>query len=204
MILLIDNFDSFVHNLARYFRQLGCETVVERNDQLHRNKIQQMNPAAIVISPGPCTPSEAGYSVDAVRDFSPSIPILGVCLGHQAIVQAFGGEVVKSNQPMHGRSSEITQEGGSIFTGLPPRFTVGRYHSLVAARKSLPNCLQVTAWLDDGTVMAIQHHSLPVTGVQFHPESILTQHGYQMLGNFCRQAGMHIDDTTLENASMLT
>jgi anthranilate synthase/aminodeoxychorismate synthase-like glutamine amidotransferase len=203
MILVIDNYDSFVHNLARYFRQLGCETVVRRNDELDRQTVEALNPEAIVISPGPCSPDEAGYSVDAVRDFHQTIPILGVCLGHQAIVQAFGGEVIKSGQPMHGRHSEIIQEAGDIFEGLPQRIQVGRYHSLIAAEKTLPDCLEVLARLDDGTIMAIQHRKFPVTGVQFHPESVLTIHGYRMLANFCSQAGIDIDLSQNLDGSLL-
>ena len=190
MILVIDNYDSFVHNLARYFRQLGCETVTIRNDKVDRALIEEMSPQGIVISPGPCSPDEAGYSVDCVKDFADSIPILGVCLGHQSIVQAFGGEVVRSGQPMHGRQSEVHQSGGSFFENVPNSFLVGRYHSLIAKVNSMPDCLEVTARLDDGTVMAVQHRDRPVIGVQFHPESILTQHGYQMLANFCTLAGI--------------
>ena len=190
MILVIDNYDSFVHNLARYFRQLGCETWTLRNDEVNRSVVAEIAPRAIVISPGPCSPDEAGYSVDCVRDFADSIPILGVCLGHQAIIQAFGGEVVRSGQPMHGRQSEVQQEGGAFFENVPPSFLIGRYHSLIAKSKSLPACLDVTAKLEDGTIMAVQHRTRPVIGVQFHPESILTEHGYQMLANFCSMAGI--------------
>ena len=190
MILVIDNYDSFVHNLARYFRQLGCETMTMRNDKVNRAMIEEMSPQGIVISPGPCSPDEAGYSVDSVKDFAGSIPILGVCLGHQAIVQAFGGEVIRSGQPMHGRQSEVNQSGGAFFENVPPSFSVGRYHSLIANSNSMPECLEVIARLDDGTVMAVQHRTHPVVGVQFHPESILTQHGYQMLANFCSIAGI--------------
>ena len=189
MILVIDNYDSFVHNLARYFRQLGCETKTIRNDEVTKNLVQEIAPQAIVISPGPCAPDDAGYSVQCVRDFAEKLPILGVCLGHQAIVQAFDGRVVRSGQPMHGRSSSIRHFGGPFFESIPNSFRIGRYHSLIAEAKMFPDCLEVTAKLEDGTIMAVQHRSLPVVGVQFHPESILTEHGYQMLANFCFMAG---------------
>lgn len=197
MILVIDNYDSFVHNLARYFRQLGCETVTMRNDEVNRAVVEELAPEAIVISPGPCSPDEAGYSVDCVRDFADSIPILGVCLGHQAIVQAFDGEVIRSGQPMHGRQSEVNHGGAAFFENVPPTFKVGRYHSLIAKSSKLPKCLEVIAKLDEGTIMAVQHQSRPVIGVQFHPESILTQHGYQMLANFCSIAGIGSAATVL-------
>ncbi len=190
MILVIDNYDSFVHNLARYFRQLGCETKTLRNDEVDRKVVASISPQAIVISPGPCSPDEAGYSVRCVKDFADTIPILGVCLGHQAIVQAFGGDVIRSGQPMHGRQSEVNHEGGDFFENVPRSFNVGRYHSLIAKSKSIPECLEVTAKLDDGTIMAVQHRSNPVVGVQFHPESILTESGHQMLANFCSMAGI--------------
>ena len=190
MILLIDNFDSFVHNLARYFRQLGCETTVLRNDVVDVETIKKLAPTAIVISPGPCTPDEAGYAVDCVKDFGDSLPILGVCLGHQAIVQAYGGNVTCSGQPVHGRKSEITHDESELFQGLPKSFFVGRYHSLIAKASDVPDCLEITARLDDGTIMAVQHREHAVFGVQFHPESILTEHGYSMLANFCAAAGI--------------
>ena len=190
MILVIDNYDSFVHNLARYFRQLGCETTTMRNDEVNRDVIGSIGPRAIVISPGPCSPDEAGYSLDCVRDFAATIPILGVCLGHQAIVQAFGGEVIRSGQPMHGRQSEMVHAASEFFHDIPETLLVGRYHSLIALKKSVPNCLHVTAKLDDGTIMAVEHEDYPVVGVQFHPESVLTEHGYQMLANFCSMAGI--------------
>ncbi len=190
MILVIDNYDSFVHNLARYFRQLGCETKTLRNDEVSRSIVESIGPKAIVISPGPCTPDEAGYSVDCVKDFAGEIPILGVCLGHQVIAQAFGGIVVRSGQPMHGRQSEVHHGGSAFFENVPSSFSVGRYHSLIAKSKNLPDCLEVTAKLDDGTIMAVQHRTHPVVGVQFHPESILTDYGHQMLANFCSMAGI--------------
>ncbi len=192
MILLIDNYDSFVHNLARYFRQLGCQTVVRRNDEVNANVIHELSPSAIVISPGPCSPTEAGYSVACVKEFGSSIPILGVCLGHQAIIEAFGGQVIRSGQPVHGRKSEIQHSGSTLFVDLPEAFHVGRYHSLIAKTNSLPDCLIATARLDDGTIMAVEHRELKIFGVQFHPESILTEHGYAILGNFCAAAGIEV------------
>lgn len=203
MILVIDNYDSFVHNLARYFRQLGCATKVLRNDEVNKRTIIELAPDAIVISPGPCSPDEAGYSVQCIRDFSSSIPILGVCLGHQAIVQAFGGSVIRSGQPMHGRQSEVFHEGGEFFSEIPASFSVGRYHSLIAESKSLPECLRVSAKLDEGTIMAVEHRTLPVVGVQFHPESILTEHGYQMLANFCSMAGIETASKLQKEKSLL-
>ena len=186
---MIDNYDSFVHNLARYFRQLGCETKVLRNDEVSQAVIADLAPSGIVISPGPCSPVEAGYSVQCVKDFSETIPMLGVCLGHQAIVSAFGGQIVRGDRPMHGRQSEIHHSGGTLFAAIPATFSVGRYHSLIAGSGTIPDVLEVTAKLERGTVMAVEHHSLPVFGVQFHPESILTEYGYQLLANFCAIAG---------------
>jgi len=204
MILVIDNYDSFVHNLARYFRQLGCQTRTIRNDEVDREVVNNLNPQAIVISPGPCSPDEAGYSVHCVSDFAEQIPILGVCLGHQAIVQAFGGRVIRSGQPMHGRSSTVQHAGGAFFENIPDSFNIGRYHSLIAEPKTLPDCLEVTAKLDDGTIMAVQHGSAPVVGVQFHPESILTEHGYRMLANFCAMAGIESALGSLQEKSPTT
>ena len=192
MILVIDNYDSFVHNLARYLRQLGCETKVLRNDEVSRELIEALAPQAIVISPGPGTPDQAGYSLQCVGDFSATIPILGVCLGHQAIVQAYGGLIERSDRPMHGRQSEVQQCGSKLFADLPAKFQVGRYHSLIAGASFLPESLSVTAELADGTIMAVEHRSLPVFGLQFHPESILTEHGYSLLANFCRLAGVKV------------
>ena len=203
MILVIDNYDSFVHNLARYFRQLGCETKTLRNDEVDRQRIKSLAPDAIVISPGPCSPNEAGYSVQCVCDFAESIPLLGVCLGHQAIIQAYGGNVIRRGQPMHGRQSEVNHEGGDFFAGIPQSFLVGRYHSLIAESKSLPSSLRAVARIEDGTIMAVQHETLPVVGVQFHPESILTEHGYQMLANFCAMAGIETTNSALIKESLL-
>ncbi len=190
MILLIDNYDSFVHNLARYFVRLGQETHVVRNDAITIEGVGEMAPDAIVLSPGPCGPAEAGCSLELVRAFWSTIPFLGVCLGHQAIGEAFGGTVTRAGQPWHGRSSEITHDGTSVFSGLPSPMSVGRYHSLSIAPESLPSELSVIARSADGEVMAIQHASRPVVGVQFHPESVLTENGPAMLVNFLRMAGI--------------
>ena len=196
MILVIDNYDSFVHNLARYLRQLGAKTVVRRNDQIDVDAIRNLNPSAIVISPGPCTPDSAGCSLETVQQLGASTPILGVCLGHQAIVQAYGGAIIRAEQPMHGRTSEITHDRRGIFADVPSPMTVGRYHSLVGS--NLPDCLQVTATTEDQTIMAVQHESHPVYGVQFHPESILTQNGYLILQNFLKLAKLDLPfDTPL-------
>jgi anthranilate synthase/aminodeoxychorismate synthase-like glutamine amidotransferase len=184
MLLLIDNYDSFVHNLARYFERLGQETLVVRNDAMDVAGIKRLRPGAIVLSPGPCTPREAGASLDIVRQLHADLPILGVCLGHQAIAEALGGRVVRAHQPVHGRSSHITHDGSGLFAGLPSPLAVGRYHSLVAAPASLPAELLPTAWTDGGVLMAFEHARHPVYGVQFHPESILTECGYDVLANF--------------------
>ncbi|HKD38334.1 MAG TPA: aminodeoxychorismate/anthranilate synthase component II [Pirellulales bacterium] len=193
MLLLIDNYDSFVHNLARYFERLGQETVVVRNDAIDAAAARSMNPAAIVLSPGPCTPLEAGCSLDIVREVYDSIPILGVCLGHQAIAAALGGRVVRASEPMHGRASEIWHDGRAIFAEVPNPFTAGRYHSLVVEEETLPDELTVTARTSDGVVMALSHARRPVFGVQFHPESVLTECGYPLLVNFLRIAGLSVD-----------
>lgn len=190
MILVIDNYDSFVHNLARYFRQLGQETNVRRNDDISIDEIRQMQPAAIVLSPGPCTPTESGICLDVVRQLQGAFPILGVCLGHQAIVEALGGRVVRADRPMHGQASQITHGDSGVFRELPSPMQVGRYHSLIAEEKSLPACLRIDAQTDDGTIMAVSHKTLLVVGVQFHPESVLTEHGYALLANFLQMAGL--------------
>ena len=195
LILVIDNFDSFVHNLARYFRQLGCSTKVVRNDQVTVDEVFELNPTAIVISPGPCTPDKAGCSLDVIRSCHLKIPMLGVCLGHQAIVQAFGGQIVQANQPMHGRESEVIHDGSIMFDGITAPFLAGRYHSLVADKNSLPECFQITARTDDHTIMAVEHETLPIVGLQFHPESILTQHGYLLILNFLRLAEIPLPET---------
>lgn len=190
MLLLIDNYDSFVHNLARYFRRLGQETHVVRNDTFDVTAIRRLRPSAVVISPGPCSPNEAGCSLDVVRELTGELPILGVCLGHQAIAAALGGRVVRAGEPMHGRTSLVFHDGDGIFAGLPQPFTVCRYHSLVVEEESLPDCLPVTARTADGVAMALAHREYPVYGVQFHPESILTEGGFQILANFLRLSGL--------------
>ncbi|MEZ6116931.1 MAG: aminodeoxychorismate/anthranilate synthase component II [Pirellulaceae bacterium] len=193
MILLIDNYDSFSHNLDRYIRRLGLETRVARNDRITIQQVEKMQPSAIVLSPGPCTPNEAGISLELVQHFHATTPILGICLGHQTIVQAFGGQIVKSEHPVHGRSSEIVHQQQSVFAGLPSPIRIGRYHSLIA-NAPLPESLRITATTVDGIVMACQHVSLPVVGLQFHPESILTEFGFHMLAAFFRQANIHVAD----------
>ncbi|MBL8829681.1 MAG: aminodeoxychorismate/anthranilate synthase component II [Planctomycetaceae bacterium] len=190
MILLIDNYDSFVFNLARYFECLDQPTRVVRNDAINVAAIRRERPQAIVISPGPCTPNEAGCSLEVVAQLAGEIPILGVCLGHQAIGQAFGARVVRAAQPMHGRTSNIEHADTGIFRDVPSPLTVSRYHSLILERATLPDCMQITATTADGTIMAIQHRDLPVYGVQFHPESILTECGHAMLANFLQLAGL--------------
>jgi anthranilate synthase/aminodeoxychorismate synthase-like glutamine amidotransferase len=185
VILLIDNYDSFVHNLARYVRELGEEAVVRRNDGMTLGEIEALAPSHIIISPGPCSPAEAGISNDVVRRFGPTIPILGVCLGHQCIGAAYGGEVVRAGRPRHGRTSLVSHDGTSVFAGLPTPLRVTRYHSLAIARPSLPESLRVMASADDdGEIMAVEHREHPVIGVQFHPESAATEYGYAMLDRF--------------------
>jgi len=187
MLLMIDNYDSFTYNLVQYLGELGEDVAVHRNDEITLEGIAALKPARIVVSPGPCTPNEAGVSVPLIREFAGKIPILGVCLGHQSIGQAFGGKVVHAKQLMHGKSSLIQHEGGGVFSGLPQPFLATRYHSLVVERASLPDCLAVTAWTDDGEIMGLRHKTLAVEGVQFHPESILTEHGHRLLKNFLEE-----------------
>jgi anthranilate synthase/aminodeoxychorismate synthase-like glutamine amidotransferase len=185
MILLIDNYDSFVHNLARYVRELGHEAVVHRNDELTLSDIAGLAPSHIIISPGPCSPVESGISVDVIRRFGPATPILGVCLGHQCIGAAYGGDVVRAGRPVHGRTSPITHDGSSVLAGLPSPFPAARYHSLVIARDTLPPSLRAFAFAgDDGEIMAVEHRTDPVIGVQFHPESAATEYGYWILDRF--------------------
>ena len=184
MLLMIDNYDSFTYNLVQYFAELGAEVEVFRNDEITLDQIQEMQPQHIVISPGPCTPNEAGISVSTIKQFAGRIPILGVCLGHQSIGQAFGGKIIHAKQLMHGKTSAIHHTNTSVFRGLPNPFTATRYHSLVIERDSLPDCLDITAWTDDGEIMGVRHKTLAVEGVQFHPESILTEHGHDLLHNF--------------------
>ena len=187
MLLVIDNYDSFTHNLVQYFAELGERIVVFRNDQISLNKIAELSPDRIVISPGPCTPKEAGISLATIDQFSRDIPILGVCLGHQSIGQAFGGRIIHAKQLMHGKTSPIYHHGTGVFRNLPNPFIATRYHSLVIERASLPDCLEVTAWTEDAEIMGTRHKTLAIEGIQFHPESILSEHGHQMLQNFLNQ-----------------
>jgi anthranilate synthase/aminodeoxychorismate synthase-like glutamine amidotransferase len=184
MVLLIDNYDSFTYNLAQYFGELGCDVVVKRNDEILLEEIAELAPGRICISPGPCTPREAGISKQVVLRFAREIPILGVCLGHQCIAEAYGGKVVRAGRLMHGKSCMITHNGSPLFSDLPNPFEAGRYHSLVVERTSLPACLEITGASDDGEVMALRHREFPVLGVQFHPESVLTPNGRKILARF--------------------
>ena len=184
MILMIDNFDSFTYNLVQYFGELGAEVKVCRNNALSLEDIERMKPAQMVISPGPRTPGEAGISLEAIRRFAGAMPILGVCLGHQAIGQAFGGKVVSAKRVMHGKVSSVRHDGKGVFVGLPENFAVTRYHSLAVERETLPACLEVTAESEEGEIMGLRHRALPVEGVQFHPEALLTEHGHALLNNF--------------------
>ena len=186
MLLMIDNYDSFTYNLVQYLGELGEEVSVFRNDEITLEQIEALHPSRVVISPGPCTPNEAGISVPLIQRFAGKLPILGVCLGHQSIGQAFGGRIVHAGQLMHGKTSEIRHKDAGVFHGLPNPLTATRYHSLVIEKKSLPACLEVTAWTDDGEIMGVRHRDLPVEGVQFHPESILTEKGHELLANFLR------------------
>ena len=185
-ILMIDNYDSFTYNLVQYFGELGAEVLVHRNDQITLDEIEALAPDHICVSPGPCSPTEAGISVPLILRFAGKIPILGVCLGHQAIGAAFGGRVVRAKVIMHGKTSEITHTGTDVFTNLPSPFTVIRYHSLAIERETLPDCLAITSQTADGEIMGVRHKTLPVYGVQFHPESILSEHGHALLHNFLR------------------
>jgi anthranilate synthase/aminodeoxychorismate synthase-like glutamine amidotransferase len=184
MILMIDNYDSFTYNLVQYLGQLGEDVVVRRNDETTLEEIEAMAPEAIVLSPGPCTPEEAGITLDVVRRFHEQIPILGICLGHQAIGQAFGGRVVRAERVMHGKTSPVVNDGRTTFRGMPNPVTAGRYHSLIVERGTLPDCLAVSAETEEGEIMGIRHQTHPVEGLQFHPESILTPNGKRMLRNF--------------------
>ena len=186
MILVLDNYDSFVQNLARYVRLAGFETQVVRSDAIDAAGVVALRPEALVLSPGPGVPAAAGCCVELVRRFSDELPILGVCLGHQAIVEALGGRVIRAPEPLHGRTTGIHHDGGSLFAGAPSPLTVCRYHSLIAEAETLPECLRATAWTDDGLVMAVEHCTRPVYGVQFHPEAILTEAGQLLVNNFCR------------------
>jgi anthranilate synthase component 2 len=184
MIAMIDNYDSFTYNLVQYLGELGREVKVFRNDETSVEALERMSPSHVVISPGPCTPNEAGITLELIGRLAGRVPILGVCLGHQAIGQAFGGRVVRAKQVMHGKVSRIRHDGRGVFAGIPDRFVATRYHSLVVERESLPDCLAVTAESEDGEIMGVRHRSLAVEGVQFHPEALLTEHGHAMLKNF--------------------
>jgi len=186
MILMVDNYDSFTYNLVQYMGELGAEIRVERNDQISLQEIDALKPQKIVISPGPCTPAKAGISVDVIKYFSGKIPILGVCLGHQSVGQAFGGEIIKATKLMHGKTSMIRHDGKTLFKDLPNPFEATRYHSLVLNRKSLPDCFEISAESDDNEIMGIRHKELAIEGVQFHPESILTACGKELLDNFIK------------------
>ena len=183
-LLMVDNYDSFTFNIVQYFGELGAEVEVFRNDEITLEGIATRKPDRLVISPGPCSPAEAGISVAAIRHFAGQLPILGVCLGHQSIGAAFGGKIIRAQELMHGKTSVITTTQEGVFAGLPEKFTVNRYHSLAIERASCPSCLKVTAWTDDGEIMGVRHTELDIQGVQFHPESILTEHGHAMLKNF--------------------
>lgn len=187
MLLMIDNYDSFTYNLVQYLGELGEDVRVYRNDQITVPEIEKLKPDHIVISPGPCTPNEAGVSVETIQKLGGKFPILGVCLGHQSIGQAYGGKIVRAKQLMHGKTSMIQHANKGVFAGLPNPFEATRYHSLVIERSNTPDVLEITAWTNDGEIMGVRHKTLPVEGVQFHPESILTQHGHQMLKNFLTQ-----------------
>ena len=191
MLLMIDNYDSFTYNLVQYLGELGQEVEVYRNDEIDLAQVKKLNPEHIVISPGPCTPNEAGISVPLINEFAGKIPLLGVCLGHQSIGQAFGGKIVKAKTLMHGKTSLIYHINKGVFKDLPNPYTATRYHSLVIERESLPDCLEITAWtLDEngefGEIMGVKHKTLPIEGVQFHPESVLTEHGHALLNNFLK------------------
>jgi anthranilate synthase component 2 len=187
-LLMIDNYDSFTYNIVQYFGELGAEVEVFRNDEISIDQIAAKKPDRLVISPGPCSPFEAGISVAAVQHFAGKLPILGVCLGHQSIGAAFGGNIIRAQALMHGKTSVITTIQRGVFAGLPKQFTVNRYHSLAIEKSSIPDVLEVTAWTDDGEIMGVRHKTLAVEGVQFHPESILTEHGHAMLKNFLVQS----------------
>ena len=187
MLLMIDNYDSFTYNLVQYFGELGEDVTVIRNDEIDVAGIAALKPDHIVVSPGPCTPNEAGVSVPLIKEFAGKIPILGVCLGHQSIGQAFGGKIIRAKELMHGKTSMIQHTDVGVFNGLPNPFRATRYHSLVIERETLPDCLEITAWTDDGEIMGVRHKTMIVEGVQFHPESILTEHGHAMLANFLKE-----------------
>ncbi len=186
MLVMIDNYDSFTYNLVQYLGELGEEVKTYRNDEISLKEIESLNPDRIMLSPGPCTPNEAGISLEVINHFAGKLPLMGVCLGHQSIGQAFGGKVVHAKQIMHGKTSMVTHTDEGVFKGIPSPYQVTRYHSLVIERDSLPECLEVTAWTDDGEIMGVRHKELLIEGVQFHPESILTDHGHALLDNFLK------------------
>ena len=186
MILMIDNYDSFTFNLVQFLGELGQELIVKRNDEITISDIEQMKPDFLMISPGPCSPNEAGISMDVIKYFAGKIPIFGVCLGHQSIAQVFGGDVVRADRLMHGKTSLMYHDGKMIFADIPNPFTATRYHSLIVKKETLPECLEVTSWTEEGEIMALRHKTLPIEGVQFHPESIMTSHGKELLQNFIR------------------
>ena len=192
MLLMIDNYDSFTYNLVQYLGELGAELLVRRNDQITADEVERLDPAAIVVSPGPGTPRDAGVSAAVIRRMAGRRPILGVCLGHQAIGEVFGGTVGRAPEPIHGKTSAIHHDGSGVFAGLASPFEATRYHSLLVERAGLPDCLAVTAWTEDGLIMGLRHRELPVEGVQFHPESILTAAGKRLLANFLRSAGLPV------------
>ncbi|WP_102347977.1 aminodeoxychorismate/anthranilate synthase component II [Bacillus sp. Marseille-P3661] len=189
MILMIDNYDSFTFNLVQYLGELGQELVVKRNDEITIAEIEELNPQFLMISPGPCSPNEAGISMEAIRAFAGKIPIFGVCLGHQSIAQVFGGDVVRAERLMHGKTSEMYHDNKTIFSGLNNPFTATRYHSLIVKKETLPDCFEISAWTKEDEIMAIRHKELPIEGVQFHPESIITSFGKEMLQNFINSYG---------------
>ncbi len=189
MLILIDNYDSFTYNLVHYLGELGAESVVIRNDKISADDVIAKKPQAIVLSPGPCTPNEAGVCLDLIKKAGPKIPLLGVCLGHQSIGQSYGGKVIRAAQPMHGKLSTITNTGKGVFKALPEQFEITRYHSLIVERATLPDCLEITAETADGIIMGLQHKTHPVHGVQFHPESIASEQGHALLANFLSLAG---------------
>ncbi len=188
MIIVIDNYDSFTYNLVQYLGELGADVAVRRNDEVSVGEVEAMRPTHVVLSPGPCTPNEAGITLALIDKLAGKVPILGVCLGHQAIGQAFGGKVVRAKQVMHGKVSQIRHDGKGVFEGIPDEFTATRYHSLAVERASLPECLEVSAQAEDGEIMGLRHRSLAVEGVQFHPEALLTEHGHRMLRNFLNES----------------
>ena len=185
---MLDNYDSFTYNIVQYFGELGAEVIVARNDEITIEEIEAINPDLICVSPGPCTPAEAGISVELIKHFAGQIPILGVCLGHQSIGAAFGGNIIRAKELMHGKTSSITHSGTDIFTDLPSPYTVTRYHSLAIERDTLPECLEITAETEDGEIMAVAHKELPIFGVQYHPESVLSEYGHELLNNFLKYA----------------